>query len=347
MFSRIIGAISADMAVDLGTANTLVYVPGRGIVVNEPSVVAISQTDGQRKVVAVGAEAKRMLGRTPDRLKTIRPLRDGVIADYVAAEEMFRHFIRQVHHRGSLTRPKMVVSFPPGATPVEQRALYDAAFAAGAREVHLIEEPVAAALGAGLPISEPRGVMIVDIGGGTTDIAVTSVGGVIFAKTIRTAGDAMDEAIIRYVRGTHNLLIGSASAEQIKAEAGTAVAKVNGTRVDIHINGRDLSRGLPKAITLHQHHIAEALEQVVTTICDAIRDALEELPPELAADVSESGILLTGGGSLLDKLDVELGNRLGVRFHRAGEPLTTVVLGAGHALKNIADVKELLVQHPH
>ena len=261
MFSQVLGFVSKDMAIDLGTANTLVYVPGRGIVLDEPSVVAVTQArDGERKVIAVGREAKTMLGRTPSKIETIQPLRDGVIADFAAAEEMIKHFIRRVQRRSLFSSPRIMICVPASATPVERRAVHEAGLSAGARRVYLIEEPVAAAIGAGLPISETRGSMIVDIGGGTTDIAVLSMGDVIYSHSIRTAGNAMDEAIVNYVRFKHHLLIGSASAEAVKKESGSALAKTNGERVTIHMKGRDLQRGFPTEIELEPQDIAEALE---------------------------------------------------------------------------------------
>jgi rod shape-determining protein MreB len=344
MFSRVFGFVSSDMAIDLGTANTLVYVPGRGIVLEEPSVVAIAHRDGAREVIAVGREAKSMVGRTPDGIETVQPLRDGVIADFTAAEEMIKHFIRRVHHRKAFTSPRIMICVPASATPVERRAVHEAALAAGARHVYLIEEPVAAALGAGLPISEPRGSMIVDIGGGTTDFAVLSLGGIIYSRSIRTAGNAMDEAIINYVRFNHHLLIGAASAEAIKKEAGSAIAKANGTRVSVHIRGRDLQRGLPTAITLEPHDIACALALPIQQIVAGIQQALSEIRPELAADVCDAGIYLTGGGALLDKLDVRLASETGVKFRVAEDPLRCVARGTGMALEQLDSMKDFLIK---
>jgi rod shape-determining protein MreB len=344
MFSRVKGFVSADMAIDLGTANTLVYVPGRGIVLEEPSIVAIAHRDNGREVIAVGQQAKSMLGRTPDSIETVQPMRDGVIADFAAAEEMIKQFIRRVQQRRWFASPRIMICVPAGATPVERRAVYEAALVAGARRVYLIEEPVAAALGAGLPISEARGSMIVDIGGGTTDIAVMSLGGVIYSCSIRTAGHAMDEAIIDYVRNRHRLLIGAASAETIKKEAGSAIAKVNGTHVAIHIKGRDLQRGLPTEIMLKPQDIVDALSPPLQRIVNGIHRALAEIPPELASDICESGIYMTGGGALLDKLDARLSNDSGVRFRVAEDPLRCVVRGSGIALEKLDELGDLLIK---
>ena len=344
MFSGLIGVISNDMAIDLGTANTLVYVPGRGVVLDEPSVVAVSHRGGIRKLLAVGREAKSMLGRTPDEIETIQPMRDGVIADFAAAEEMIKYFIRQVHNRKSFTSPKIMICVPADATPVERRAVQEAALAAGARKVFVIEEPVAAALGAGLRIAEPRGAMVVDIGGGTTDIAIMTLGGVLYSRSLKTAGNALDEAIITYVRNRHHLLIGEASAEAMKVEAGCAVAKSNGTPVDIHIKGRDLRKGVPSEIKLGPPDVAEALDPPLERIADGVMLSLERIPPELAADIYEDGIVLTGGGALLDRIDVKLSRRTGVPFKIPEDPLRCVVVGTGLALERIDEVQELLVQ---
>jgi rod shape-determining protein MreB len=345
MFSRAFGFVSADMAIDLGTANTLVYVPGRGIVLEEPSVVAIAQNrDGERKVLACGHEAKSMLGRTPHKIETIQPLRDGVIADFAAAEEMIKFFIRRVHKRSLFASPRVMICVPASATPVERRAVHEAGLAAGARRVYLIEEPVAAAIGADLPISETRGTMILDIGGGTTDIAVLSMGAVMYARSIRTAGNAMDEAIVNYVRFKHHLLIGVPSAEIIKREAGSAVPKTNGERVSIHLKGRDLQRGFPTEIKLEPEDIAEALTHPIQQIVQGIRQALADVPPEIVADICESGIYLTGGGALLEKLDVRLGNETGVKFKIADDPLRCVVRGTGKVLEQVDAMADLLIR---
>ncbi|GAB4236406.1 MAG: rod shape-determining protein [Methyloligellaceae bacterium] len=342
MFSGLVGVISNDMAIDLGTANTLVYVPGRGVVLDEPSVVAIAHDGANRTVRAVGAEAKAMLGRTPENIETIQPMRDGVIADFTAAEEMIKHFIRKVHNRKAFTSPKIMVCVPADATPVERRAVQEAALSAGARKVFLIEEPVAAALGAGLTLTEPRGVMVVDIGGGTTDIAVMSLGGVLYSRSLRTAGNAFDEAIINYIRHRHHLLIGESSAEAIKVQAGAAIAKANGRLVEIHIKGRDLRKGVPSQIKLEPPDIAEALEPPLELIADGIRMALEQIPPELAADIYEDGICLTGGGALLEKIHLKLARCTGVKYKIPEDPLRCVVLGTGMALEQGDAVKDIL-----
>lgn len=342
MFSGLVGVISNDMAIDLGTANTLVYVPGRGIVLDEPSVVAFNNDQGTQKILAVGQEAKSMLGRTPDSIQTIQPMRDGVIADFVAAEEMIKYFIRKVHNRKTLTRPKIMICVPADATPVERRAVQDAALSAGARKVYLIQEPVAAAIGVGLPVSEPRGAMVVDIGGGTTDIAVISLGGVIYSRSIRTAGNAFDEAIVNHIRHNHNLLIGQTSAEKIKIEAGTAIAKANGKVVEVHIKGRDLKKGIPNQIKLGQEDIAEALVRPLARIADGVKIALEQIEPELASDIYEDGIYITGGGALLDKIDTKLSRETGVKYIIPEDPLRCVAIGTGLALEQLDDIKDLL-----
>jgi rod shape-determining protein MreB and related proteins len=345
MFSRVLGFVSADMAIDLGTANTLVYVPGRGIVLDEPSVVAVSQLrDGDRKVIAVGYEAKTMLGRTPSRIETIQPLRDGVIADFAAAEEMIKHFIRRVLKRRLLPSPRIMICVPASATPVERRAVHEAGLSAGARRVYLIEEPVAAAIGAGLPITEARGSMVVDIGGGTTDIAVLSMGSVLYSRSVRSAGNAFDEAIVNYVRFKYNLLIGATSAEAIKKESGCAIAKANGERMPIHIKGRDLHRGFPADIALTPDDIPQALNLPIQQIVGGIRQALADVPPELTADICEAGIYLTGGGALLDRLDTRLSQETGVKFKIAEDPLRCVVRGTGKALEELDTMSDFLVK---
>ena len=345
MFSQVLGFVSKDMAIDLGTANTLVYVPGRGIVLDEPSVVAVTQArDGERKVIAVGHEAKTMLGRTPSKIETIQPLRDGVIADFAAAEEMIKHFIRRVQKRSFFSSPVIMICVPASATPVERRAVHEAGLSAGGRRVYLIEEPVAAAIGAGLPISETRGSMIVDIGGGTTDIAVLSMGEVIYSHSIRTAGNAMDEAIVNYVRFKHHLLIGSATAEAIKKESGSALAKTNGERVTIHMKGRDLQRGFPTEILLEPQDIAEALSLPIQQIVGGIRQALADVPPELVADLCNSGIYLTGGGALLERLDLRLAQETGVKFKIAEDPLRCVARGTGMVLEQLDAMAHLLIK---
>ena len=345
MFSRVLGFVSTDMAIDLGTANTLVYVPGRGIVLDEPSLIAVTQRgDGERRVIAVGHEAKTMLGRTPTKIETIQPLRDGVIADFAAAEEMIKHFIRRVLKRRLFTSPRIMICVPASATPVERRAVHEAGLSAGARKVYLIEEPVAAAIGAGLPINEPRGSMIVDIGGGTTDIAVLSMGSVLYSRSVRSAGNAFDDAIVNYVRFKYNLLIGASSAETIKKEAGCAIAKANGERVVTHIKGRDLQRGFPAEISLEPHDIPEALTLPIQQIVGGIRQALADVPPELTADICDSGIYLTGGGALLERLDVRLSQETGVKFRIAEDPLRCVVRGTGKALEQLDTMADFLIK---
>ena len=344
MLSELFGVFSDDFAIDLGTANTLVYVPGRGVVSDEPSVVALRTSDGQREVIAIGARAKAMLGRTPDGIETIRPLRDGVIADFIAAEEMLSQTIEKAQSKLKIRRPRILICVPAGSTPVERRAVYESALSTGARRVWLLEEPVAAAMGAGLPIHEPQGSMVVDIGGGTTDIAVLSLGGVMDARSIRCAGNAMDEAVIKFVRRNHQLLIGEANAELIKMEVGSAMKIANGKSVDVHIKGRDLRRGLPTEIVLGPRDIAEALTETLEDIADAIRRTLEDLPPELSSDICERGIYLTGGGALLDKLDIELSRRTGVKFYVADDPLLCVIKGCAMVLNDMPRYENLIIK---
>ena len=344
MFSRVWGFVSSDMAIDLGTANTLVYVPGRGIVLDEPSVVAVAVRDGVREVIAVGHEAKLMMGRTPGSIQVVQPLREGVIADFAAAEEMIKRFIRRVHPRHPFAHPRILICVPASATPVERRAVHEAGIVAGARRVYLIEEPVAAAIGAGLPVTEPRGSMIVDIGGGTTDIAVTSLGGVLYSRSFRTAGHAMDAAIINYIRFNHRILIGEATAEALKKESGSAIAKVNGARVSIPIKGRDLQRGLPREVILQSEDIADALGAPIQQILEGIQQALADIPPDLASDIGDAGIYLTGGGALLSGLDVRLAQETGVKFKIAEDPLRCVARGTGMALEQLESITDLLIK---
>jgi rod shape-determining protein MreB len=334
MFSRLLGLFSNDMAIDLGTANTLVYVKGRGIVLNEPSVVAILDPHGRKQVLAVGNEAKAMLGRTPGNIAAIRPLRDGVIADFEVAEEMIKHFIRKVHNHRSFASPQVVICVPSGSTPVERRAIQESAEAAGARRVFLIEEPMAAAIGAGLPVTEPTGSMVVDIGGGTTEVAVISLGGIVYARSVRVGGDKMDEAIIAYIRRNHNLLIGEASAERIKKEIGTARPPAQGIGAEIQLKGRDLMHGVPKEIIINQVQIADALAEPVAAIVDAVKVALEHTAPELAADIVDRGIVLTGGGGLLANLEQVIRDATGLPVTRAEDPLSCVALGTGKSLED-------------
>ena len=342
MFAHLRGMMSADMAIDLGTANTLVYVKGRGVVLNEPSVVAIIEAHGKKQVLAVGHEAKEMLGRTPGNIEAIRPLRDGVIADFKVAEEMIKHFIRKVHNRRNFASPQIIVCVPSGATPVERRAIQESAESAGARRVFLIEEPMAAAIGAGLPVTEPTGSMVVDVGGGTTEVAVLSLGGVVYAHAVRVGGDKMDEAIIGYVRRNHNLLVGAGSAERIKHAIGSACPPDDGTGDDMEIKGRDLMNGVPKEIMISQRQIAESLAEPVGAIIDAVKVALENTAPELAADIVDKGIMLTGGGALLHNLDMVLRQATGLPVSIAEEPLTCVALGAGRVLEEMDRLKYML-----
>ncbi|HVY15578.1 MAG TPA: rod shape-determining protein [Rhodopila sp.] len=334
MFTRMLGFMSADMAIDLGTANTLVYVKGRGIVLAEPSVVAIADVRGKKQVVAVGEEAKQMLGRTPGYITASRPLRDGVIADFEVAEEMIKHFIRKVHNRRGFASPLIIVCVPSGSTAVERRAIQESAESAGARRVQLIEEPMAAAIGAGLPVTEPTGSMVVDIGGGTTEVAVISLGGIVYARSARQGGDKMDEAIISYIRRNHNLLIGESSAERIKMEIGAAGAfdhVDDGTYREVR--GRDLMNGVPREVLVSQRQIAESLAEPVSAIVEAVKVALENTPPELAADIVDKGIVLTGGGALLYRLDEVLRDATGLAVVIAENPLQCVALGTGRALE--------------
>lgn len=344
MLTGVSSLFSDDIAIDLGTSNTLVHVLGRGTVIDEPSVVAIRTRNGQREVLAVGETAKLMLGRTPESIETIRPLRDGVIADFIATEEMLRQLIKRTKRMFGLVRPRILICVPAGATPVERRAVFETAVSAGARKVFLIEEPVSAAIGAGLPVDDPSGLMVVDIGGGTTDIAVLSLGGVVQARSLRCAGNAMDEAIIRYVRRRHQLLIGDANAERIKIQAGTATTVPNGRDAEIHIRGRDLRQGRPKSIVLSPAHIAEALEDPIEEIAEFVQRSLEDLPPEVATDICDKGIHLTGGGALLDKLDAELERRVGVKFLLPDRPTQCVVEGTAEVLRNLKERDHLLIK---
>ncbi|MSO81378.1 MAG: rod shape-determining protein [Alphaproteobacteria bacterium] len=343
MFSRLMGLLSADMAIDLGTANTLVYVKGRGIVLNEPSVVAIAESKGKRKVLAVGNEAKQMLGRTPGNIQAIRPLRDGVIADFEVAEEMIKEFIRKVHNRRSFASPQIVVCVPSGSTAVERRAIQESAESAGARRVWLIEEPMAAAIGAGLPVTEPTGSMVVDIGGGTTEVAVLSLGGIVYSRSVRVGGDKMDEAIIGYIRRNLNLLVGESSAERIKHQIGSACPPEDGEGRTMAIKGRDLINGVPKELIISERQIAESLSEPISAIIDAVKVALEHTAPELAADIVDKGIVLTGGGALLGNLDYVLRHATGLPVSIADDPLTCVVLGTGRALEEFGKLKDVLV----
>lgn len=336
MFSKLFSFVSADMAMDLGTANTLVYVKDQGIVLNEPSVVAISTVGGRKQVLAVGNEAKQMLGRTPGNIQAIRPLRDGVIADFEVAEAMIKHFIRKVHNRRSFVAPEMIICVPSGSTAVEQRAIIESAESAGARKVLLIEEPMAAAIGAGLPVMAPTGSMIVDIGGGTTEVAVISLGGIVYARSARVGGDKMDEAVIAYIRRFHNLLIGESTAERIKKEIGAACPPMDGEGRSMQIKGRDLMNGVPKEIVVTERQMSEALAEPVSQIVEAVKTALENTAPELAADIVDKGIVMTGGGALLKNLDYVLRYATGLPVTVADDPLACVALGTGQALEDRA-----------
>lgn len=342
MLSRLFGFLSADMAIDLGTANTLVYVKGRGIVLNEPSVVAIAEVKGKKQVLAVGEEAKQMLGRTPGNIRAIRPLRDGVIADFEVAEEMIKYFIRKVHNRRTFASPLVVVCVPSGSTAVERRAIQESAESAGARKVYLIEEPMAAAIGAGLPVTEPTGSMVVDIGGGTTEVAVLSLGGIVYSRSVRVGGDKMDEAIIAYIRRNHNLLVGEGSAARIKEEIGSACPPDDGDGRTMEIKGRDLMNGVPKELVISERQIAESLAEPVGAIIEAVKVALEHTAPELAADIVDKGIVLTGGGGLLGNIDFVLRHSTGLPVSIADDPLSCVVLGTGRALEEMKRLKDVL-----
>lgn len=342
MLGRYLGLVSDDLAIDLGTANTLVYVKGRGVVLNEPSVVAMKEEKGQLVPYAFGNQAKQMLGRTPEKIEAIRPLKDGVIADFRTAEEMIKHFIRKVHNRRTFTGPMIIICVPSGSTQVERRAIQESAENAGAREVWLIEEPVAAAIGGGLPITEPTGSMIVDIGGGTTEVAVLSLTGIVYARSARVGGDKMDEAIISYIRRYHNLLIGESTAEIIKKEIGAACAPESGEGRLVEIKGRDMMNGVPKELTLSEYQIAESLMEPVSQIIEAVKVALECTPPELSSDIVDKGIVLTGGGSMLHHLDLVLSEATGLPVLRAEDPLSCVAIGTGKALEEPDIYKHVL-----
>ena len=323
------GLWSTDMAIDLGTANTLVYVKGKGVVLNEPSVVAIVNEKGRNTVLAVGEDAKQMLGRTPGSIQAIRPLRDGVIADFIVTEEMIKHFIKKVHKGRSFANPRILICVPTGSTPVERKAIQDSALAAGARRVQLIEEPIAAAIGAGLPISEATGSMVVDIGGGTTEIAVMSLGGVVYSNSLRVAGDAMDHALQNFMRKEYNLLIGDSTAEKIKKEIGTALP-TNDNKYPV--KGRDIRSGTPKEVNISEVDTSEALNPILKEMINGIKDALENTPPELSADLVDMGLTLTGGGALLKNIDKRFSKETGLPVHIAEDPLSCVAVGTGKAL---------------
>ena len=335
---------SSDMAIDLGTANTLVYVKGKGILLNEPSVVAIQdRSDGKKEVLAVGKEAKDMIGKTPGTIKAIRPLRDGVISDFEIAEEMIKYFVRKVHNRKSFISPKIVICVPSGATPVEKRAIHESAEAAGARRAYLIEEPIAAAIGAGLPIEDARGSMIVDVGGGTTEVAILSLGGIVYTNSVRVGGEKIDRAIIDFIKEKYNLLLGESTAESIKKEYGSAMPTRGMNGQSFHIKGRSLHDGIPKQIKIDCLQLCEGLAKPVATIVECIKMALENTDPELAADIVDTGIVITGGGALLKNLDTCIKKSTGLPVSIAEDPLNTVVLGCGQCLDNLDKVKNLLI----
>ena len=333
---------SQDMAIDLGTANTLVVLRGQGVVLNEPSVVAVIEEKGKKSVLAVGDEAKTMLGRTPGNISAVRPLRDGVIADFIVTEEMIKHFIKKVHKKSTFANPRVLISVPTGSTPVERRAIQDSALAAGARRVQLIEEPIAAAIGAGLPISEPTGSMVVDIGGGTTEIAVMSLGGVVYSKSLRVAGDAMDEALKNYMRKDYNLLIGDSTAEKVKKEIGTAIPTNNNT---YPVKGRDIRSGTPKEVNISEEDSSEALSGILGDMVNGMKDALENTPPELSADLVDMGLTLTGGGALLKNIDKRFSRETGLPVHIADDPLACVAVGTARALEQEETFNTMLSEY--
>jgi len=342
IFDYIFGMFSNDLGIDLGTASTLVYLKGKGIVVSEPSVVAVQLlNNGQKRVLAVGMEAKKMLGRTPGSIQAIRPMKDGVIADFDITEEMLRYFIHKVHNRKTLVRPRIVICVPSGITQVEKRAVKESAESAGAREVYLIEEPMAAAIGAGLPITEASGNMIVDIGGGTTEVAVISLAGIVYAKSVRVGGDKIDEAIVQFIKRKYNLLIGDQKAEEIKIQIAEAFPSAEVRTMDV--KGRDLVTGIPKTQTINSEEIREAISDQVNAIVEAVKVCLERTPPELAADIVDRGIFLAGGGALLKNLDVLLRERTGLPIFIAEDPLSCVALGSGKVLDELNLLRNVAV----
>jgi rod shape-determining protein MreB and related proteins len=343
IFDRLLGLFSNDLAIDLGTANTLVYVKGEGIVCNEPSVVAVHQdTRGSRRVLAVGSEAKRMLGRTPGNINAIRPLKDGVIADFEITEAMLRYFIQKIHNRKTLVRPRIIICVPFGVTEVEKRAVRESAESAGAREVYLVEEPMCAAIGAGLPITEPAGNMIVDIGGGTTEVAVISLSGIVFSKSVRSGGDKMDEAIVQYIKRKYNLLVGERTAELVKITIGSAYP---GNEIQtMEIKGRDLVAGVPKTVEITDEEIRDSILEPINQVVEVVRIGLERTPPELASDIVDKGIVLAGGGALLRNLDTLLREETGLPVMLADDPLTAVVMGAGKVLDEISLLRDIAVR---
>jgi len=341
--NTILGKFSHDLAIDLGTSNTLIYLKGQGIVLNEPSVVAIRKDEkGAKEVLAVGKEAKMMLGRTPRKIEAIRPMKDGVIADFEITETMLRHFIREVHHRRMLIRPRIIIAVPIGITPVEKKAIIECAKSAGASEVFLIQEPVAAAIGAGLPISEPTGNMLVDIGGGTTEVVIISLGGIVYRQSVRVGGDKMDEAIMQQINRDYKFLIGQEMAEMIKISIGNAFPS---DKIDtMEVKGRDLVSGIPKILTIDSEEIRKMITEEVRTIVQTVRSALEQTPPELAADILDKGIVLTGGGSLLKNLDILLREETKLPIVVTESPLFTVALGAGKVLDSISLLREVIIE---
>jgi rod shape-determining protein MreB len=343
LLDPILGLFSNDLAIDLGTANTLVYLKGKGIVLSEPSVVAVRKGErGDSKVLAVGKEAKMMLGRTPGNIVAIRPMKDGVIADFEITEAMLRHFIRKVHNRRTLVRPRIIICVPSGITQVEKRAVRESAESAGAREVFLIEEPMAAAVGAGLPITEPTSNMVVDIGGGTTEVAVISLAGIVYSKSVRVGGDKMDEAILQHIKRKYNLLIGISTSEAIKTTIGNAYP--HDQLETIEVKGRDLVTGIPKILTIDSDEVRKAISEQVEAIVETVRIALEQTPPELAADIVDRGIVLTGGGSLLKNMDILLREETKLPITITEDPLSTVVLGCGKTLDNISVLREVMIR---
>ena len=340
---KLLGVFSSDLAIDLGTANTLVYVKGKGIVLSEPSVVAIrTDANAKNRVLAVGLEAKNMVGRTPGNIVAIRPLRDGVIADFDITEAMLRHFIHKVHNRRTFVRPRIIIAVPSGITQVEKRAVRESAESAGAREVFLLEEPMAAAIGAGLPISEPTCNMVVDIGGGTTEVAVISLAGIVYSRSLRVAGDKMDAAIIQYIKRKYNLLIGERTSEIIKTTIGNAYPDPDDIST-IEVKGRDLVSGIPKILAIDSEEIRVAISEQIDAIVETVKIALEQTPPELAADIVDSGIVLTGGGALLKNLDKLLREESGLPIKITEDPLSTVALGSGMALDNLEILKQVII----
>ncbi|MDL2296174.1 rod shape-determining protein [Lachnospiraceae bacterium OttesenSCG-928-E19] len=345
MYNWLLKFFSADMAIDLGTANTLIYVKGRGVVLNEPSVVAVAENRllGRKEILAVGSDAKQMFGRTPGTITAMRPLRDGVIADFEVAEEMIKYFIRKVHHRSLMTAPLIIICVPSCATQVERRAIQEAADAAGARKVFIVEESTAAAIGAGLPVDKPVGSMVLDIGGGTTEVAVMSLGGVVYSNAVRTAGDQMDVDIIDFVRKNKNLLIGENTAEEIKKKIGTAIApKDKTTEMSMKIKGRDLLSGTPREVVITESQVASALQTTVNKIVDTVRAALEQTPPELSADIVDYGIAMTGGGALLRGLDAAIRAASGLPVFLVDDPLAAVATGTGKMLNNLDKNRHVL-----